>query len=174
MTSPGSKRKAEGTYKEVQVIYYEVRILQCVACFNWLWLVHYAWCACEIFCWYSSTPLSSNICKPDPTEAYYLNHFHALIYLYRGADSCTTETHHWMAHEYLSRTHKNARLRLKLVTYTCMPIVPCSSKVTRCSPFHFRLIRMRHEKPTAYKWQTLRASDLCRPEGPLRSQHWSD
>lgn len=79
-----------------------------------------------------------------------------------------------MAHKYLYWTHKNVPSSLKLVIYTWMLNVPCDSKVILCSPLHFGLIRERHEKPTAYKWQTLRASDLCRPEGPpeLTALNW--
>lgn len=97
----------------------------------------------------------SKTCKPDTTQVCYFNHFCALIFFSllcaSDAASCSCEICHWMAHKYLCWTHKNALLSLKLVTYTCVPNVPCNCKVMRRSPLHFGLIRERHEKPTAYK-----------------------
>lgn len=122
------------------------------------------------------TPLSIKHSSQIPHN-FIILFFFMLWYFYVPLKSsrttfCTNKMHHWMAHKYLYWTHKTTHLSLKLVTYTCMPNVPCKSTVLGYIPLYFRLKRMRHEKPTAYTWQTFKPGDLCRPVGPLSSQHW--
>lgn len=126
------------------------------------------------------TPMNKT-CKPHKhtiliTFMLWFFFFFSAPLISRRSTYCRSEICHWMAHKYLYWTQKNVRWSLKLVTYTVHACWMChaTARLSAAAPF----ISDQSGRDTRISQhindKTLRASDLCPPEGPLSSQHWTN